>query len=281
MSDVHTQDAPERMARQRSDADGGFIWYELMTPDPAGAKRFYDPVVGWNIGTDSVAPGIEYRMIGRSGGGNAGGVLTLTDEMISGGARPIWLGYLHTNDVDAKVEAIKADGGSVMMEPWDQPGVGRLAMVTDPAGAPFYLMDAIPPEDDPNAKSDVFAVNDAQHVRWNELSTTDQDGAIAFYARHFGWTQEGAMPMGEMGDYKFIQHDGVGIGAIMKKMPQMPVSMWSYYFGVDDIDRAAEAINSGGGTIFNGPMEIPGGEYALNALDPQGASFGLVGPRKN
>jgi len=35
-----------------------------------------------------------------------------------------------------------------------------------------------------------------------------------------------------------------------------------------------------GGQIFNGPMEIPGGEYALNAMDPQGASFGLVGPRK-
>ena len=28
---------------------GSFIWYELMTPDPAAAKRFYDAVVGWNI----------------------------------------------------------------------------------------------------------------------------------------------------------------------------------------------------------------------------------------
>ena len=280
MSDVLTQDAPERMARQRSDAEGGFIWYELMTPDPAGAKRFYDSVVGWDIDTDSVAPGIEYRMIGRSDGGNAGGVLTLTDDMIAGGARPVWLGYIHCEDVDAKIEAIKADGGGVMMEAWDQPGVGRLAMVTDPAGAPFYLMDPLPPEGEPNAMSDVFSVNDPQHVRWIELSTTDPDSAVAFYTRHFGWTQEGAMPMGEMGDYKFIQHDGVGIGAIMQKMPQMPVSLWSYYFGVDDIDRAVEAISSGDGTIINGPMEIPGGEYALNAVDPQGASFGLVGPRK-
>ena len=29
---------------------GSFIWYELMTPDPAGSKRFYDAVVaGWTI----------------------------------------------------------------------------------------------------------------------------------------------------------------------------------------------------------------------------------------
>jgi predicted enzyme related to lactoylglutathione lyase len=279
MSDVRTEAAPAASARESSRQSGGFIWYELMTPDPAAAKRFYDPVVGWTIGTDSVAPGIEYRMIGRSDGGNAGGVLTLTDEMISGGARPIWMGYLHAVDVDGKVEAIKADGGGVMMTPWDQPGVGRLAMVTDPSGAPFYLMDPIPPEGQPDAQSDVFSVDRPQHVRWNELASADQDGAIAFYRKHFGWDQEGAMPMGEMGDYKFVQHDGVGIGAIMSKPPQLPVSMWAYYIGVDDIDRAAKAVTDGGGKIFHGPMEIPGGEFSLMGADPQGAMFGLVGPR--
>ncbi len=86
--------------------------------------------------------------------------------------------------------------------------------------------------------------------------------------------------MGEMGSYRFIQHDGVGIGAVMRKMPQMPVSLWTYYIGVDDVDRAVSAIESGGGKILNGPMEIPGGEFALNGMDPQGAAFGLVGPKR-
>ena len=281
MSDVHTQDAPERMAKQRGDTPGGFIWYELMTTDPAGAKRFYDQVVsGWSIATDSVAPGIDYRMINRSDGKMAGGVLTLTDDMQRDGAHPIWVGYIHTAEVDAAVEAIKADGGSVMMEPWDQPGVGRLAMVTGPEGAPFYLMDPIPPADDPNAKSDVFAVNDAEHFRWNELYSSDPARSVDFYKRHFGWSQEGDMDMGQMGKYQFIQHDGVGIGAIMKAPPNVPNSIWNHYIGVVDIDRAAEAVSAGGGQVANGPMEIPGGEYALNAIDPQGATFGLVGPRK-
>ena len=280
MSEV--TDAPERAdAGTRADSgEGGFIWYELMTPDPAASKKFYDAVVGWNIGVNSVAPGIEYRMIGRSDGGNAGGVLTLTDEMRQGGARPIWLGYLHTSDVDAKVDAIKADGGKVMMEPWDQPGVGRLAMVTGPEGAPFYLMDPIPPQGDPNAKSDVFSVDQPQRVRWNELWSSDPIGSIDFYERRFGWAQAGDMDMGEMGKYRFVQHDGVNIGAVMQTMPDMPQSMWNFYVGVDDIDRAAQAVRTGGGNIVNGPMEIPGGEYALNGVDPQGALFGLVGPRK-
>ena len=197
MSEV--TDAPAPIETTGSgQSEGGFIWYELMTTDPSAAKSFYDSVVGWNIGVESVAPGIEYRMIGRSDGANAGGVLTLNEEMQAGGARPVWLGYLHTGDVDAKVEAIKADGGNVMMEPWDQPGVGRLALVTDPSGAPFYLMDPIPPADQPNAKSDVFSVDQPERVRWNELSTSDPDGSITFYKKHFGWDQEGVMPMGEL-----------------------------------------------------------------------------------
>ena len=282
MSDI--TEAPPRAAsseKTKANPRGSFIWYELMTTDPAAAKAYYDRVVGWDIDVDRVAPDVDYRMIKRSDGGNAGGVLTLTDEMRSHGARPAWLGYLHVNDVDSAAEAIRADGGKVVMPPWDQPGVGRLAMVTDPQGAPFYVMAPLPPEGDPDATSDVFSVDRPQHVRWNELSTSDPRAAITFYQRHFGWEQEGAMDMGEMGRYAFVQQDGVGIGAIMPRMPEMPVSLWTYYIGVDDIDRAANDVTSGGGKILNGPMEIPGGEYALNAMDPQGASFGLVGPRRS
>jgi predicted enzyme related to lactoylglutathione lyase len=60
----------------------------------------------------------------------------------------------------------------------------------------------------------------------------------------------------------------------------MPASSWTYYIGVDDIDRATAALNAGGGKVLHGPNQIPGGEYSLTAVDPQGAVFGLVGPRK-
>lgn len=258
-----------------------FIWYELMTPDPAGAARFYGAVVGWTIASEgqTTAGGVDYRMIGRSDGGNAGGVLALNADMIAGGARPFWIGYIHTKDVDAEIAAIKADGGSVQMDAMDIP-VGRIAMVTDPQGAPFYLMTPTPPPGMEGMESDVFSVDQPQRIRWNELATSDPDGAIAFYTRHFGWGQEGAMEMGDMGAYRFIQRGDVGIGAVMPLMPDMLASMWSFYIGVDDIDRAQAAVTANGGTITNGPMEIPGGEYAMNGIDPQGASFGLVGPRK-
>lgn len=258
---------------------GSFIWYELMTSDPDGAKRFYDAVVGWDI--QPPPPGdMDYRMIGRNDGKHAGGVLRLNDEMQRNGARPAWMGYIGVDDVDAATAAIQAEGGQVLNEPHDIPGVGRWVLIADVQGAPIHLMTPEPPHDQPDAVSDVFSVDQAQHMRWNELSTTDPDAALAFYTGHFGWRQEGEIDMGELGKYQFLYHGDAMIGAVMPKMPQMPVSMWTYHIGVDDIDRATEAVRSRGGQVMQEPIEIPGGEYSINAIDPQGASFGLVGPRQ-
>jgi predicted enzyme related to lactoylglutathione lyase len=278
MTDV--RDAPASNTEQSSgSAQGHLIWYELMTPDGDASKAFYDKVVGWNIG-EPVAEYQGYRMIGRSDGGFAGGVLQLTDEMKQHGARPTWLGYIGVDDTDAAVSSIEQAGGKALMPVFDIPKVGRVAMVTDPQGAPFYVMKPTPPENDPTRQSDVFSVDQPQHVRWNELATDDPEAAIRFYGDQFGWSQNGDMDMGEMGKYRFIQSRGTNIGAVMKRPPQLPVSTWTYYFGVEDIDRAAEAVKAGGGQVVNGPMEIPGGEFAVNAIDPHGAAFGLVGPRK-
>ena len=72
-------------------------------------------------------------------------------------------------------------------------------------------------------------------------------------------------------------------------LPKAPASLlvkpageaprWCYYIGVADIDMAAAKITAGGGHIIDGPHEIPGGEFSIQARDPQGAAFGLVGPR--
>ncbi len=260
---------------------GGFIWYELLTTDPDGAAAFYGPVTGWRVvsGGPAAPGGAEYRHIVRGDGGSAGGVFRLTDEMCAAGTRPCWLGYIHVADVDRAVAAIVADGGKVLMpKATIQPG--SFALVADPQGVPFYVMTPAPPPGQPDAKSDVFDPEKPQHVRWNELSAPDPVPAVDFYRRHFGWDQQGEMDMGALGAYRFLQHGGVAIGAVMPMMPGQPMPLWTFYIGVDDIDRAHAAVVANGGMVIAGPDEIPGGEYSLCAVDPQGAAFGLVGPRK-
>jgi predicted enzyme related to lactoylglutathione lyase len=264
-----------------SDPVGTFIWYELMTPDADAAAKFYGSVVGWTIGarSDSTVGGKDYRMIGRSDGGFEGGVLALTPDMASHGARPTWLGYLHVSDVDASVRAITADGGRLLMPVMELP-VGKIAMMADPMGTAFYVMKPVPPAGKPDARSDVFDSTARQRVNWNELASPDLARAKAFYSKHFGFEFKETMNMGEMGDYCFITHGGVPrIGAIMAAPKDAPFHAWLFYFGVNSIAAAMNTIEASGGKILNGPHEVPGGQWIIVAADPQGAAFGIVGPR--
>jgi len=277
MSDVHTQEAPVRTQQNRSGPNpaGDFIWYELMTPDAEGSKTFYDAVVGWNIG-EGVAEYNGYRMIGTADDGFTGGVLPITDEMQQHGARPTWLGYLNARDVDAKLAEIESAGGKTLMDATDIPNVGRIAMVADPQGAPFYVMKPIPPEGKENQASTVFSPTDQGRCAWNELSTSDPVAARQFYGQQFGWTSDNFMPMGEHGEYRFIDNEGLTLGAIAGAMEgQHP--HWRFYFKVPSISKAKDTVEAKGGKVIMGPMEVPGGDHIVIGIDPQGAEFALVG----
>jgi predicted enzyme related to lactoylglutathione lyase len=263
-----------------SNAPGSFIWYELLTTDANAAAKFYGAVVGWKIPqqADPQEGGRDYRAIGRSDGGSAGGVFKLTPDMLAHGARPTWLGYLYVKNVEAALAAIAADGGSTLMPTMHLP-VGPIAMAADPMGTPFYVMCPIPPPGKPDAVSDVFDTAAAQHVRWNELASPDLARAKAFYAKHFGFEFNEVMPMGPLGDYCFADHAGVRIGAIMQKAEASVTTSWMFYFGVTSVAAAKWAIEAGGGRILQQPHQVPGGDWIVTATDPQGAPFGVVGPR--
>jgi len=257
---------------------GAFIWYELMTPDPAAAGAFYGHVIGWSL--PDAAPGdpIGYRQFLRSDGGNAGGVLPLDTGMAAHGARPAWIPYLHVTNVGTAAAAIEADGGKVLMPEMTLP-VGTIAMMADPQGVPFYIMVPVPPPGHEGEQSDVFSVDQPQHVRWNELASPDLAAAKAFYSRHFGFEFNTSMPMGPMGDYCFIDHGGQTLGAIMQQQAEGMPPIWLPYIGVPSAMAAHAAIAEAGGTVVMGPHEVPGGDWIVVATDPQGALFGVVGPK--
>lgn len=274
MSEVTDAPARTETGSARGPLQGSHIWYELMTTDPDAAARFYGAVIRWSIG-ERIPGEQDYRMIERGDGGFAGGVFGLKQEQLGHGARPAWLGYIGAEDVDATVAQIEAKGGRTLMPAFDIPQ-GRIAMVADPQGNPFYVMKPAPPEGDPEHRSDVFSPTEEQRVSWNELSTPDPALARQFYGELFGWKSDDFMDMGEYGEYRFFDHGSARIGAVSGVVPGAPAG-WRYYIRVPSIGQAVETVKANGGTIAMGPMEVPGGDHIIIGRDPHGAEFALVG----
>jgi predicted enzyme related to lactoylglutathione lyase len=254
---------------------GQFCWYELITPDPDAALKFYGEVVGWTA--KQVPP--NYTMLEAQGSG-VGGVMALTEEMRVAGLPPCWTGYVLVEDVDASVAKLQALSGALRREPADIPNVGRFAVATDPQGAVFLLFQTAQaqatqaqatPEADPAALG---------ACGWRELMAGDGAKAFAFYSEMFGWTKDHAVDMGAMGTYQTFATHGRQSGGMMTMPPQCPSPHWGYYFNVDSAEAAAARITGAGGTVQRGPMEVPGGQWVVQAVDPQGAHFALVAPKR-
>lgn len=249
---------------------GTHIWYELLTGDVDAAADFYGQAVGWKSASfGGSRPDDQPYTILSAGTDGVGGMMK--NPMAT---PPLWLGYVGVDDVDAAVAKLERLGGKVHRPAWDLEGVGRIAFVADPQGAMFYLMRGASQMD-----STAFSPERDGHCAWNELFAADQKAALAFYGAMFGWEKGDAMPMGELGDYTFINHRGAMIGAVMDKPAEVPAVGWNYYFRVTGIDAAVERIKAAGGSVINGPQEVPGGLWVINALDPQGGAFGLVGTK--
>jgi hypothetical protein len=256
---------------------GDFIWYELMTTDADAAQDFYAAVVGWTFSSAEQSDK-DYRHFSM-GAVHVGGVLPLTPDMDACGAGPCWLGYIAVEAVDPMVAAITSALGSVHMQPQDIAGVGRIALVADPQGAMFYVMTPTPTAGATSSQSFAATQPMVGHCAWNELASSDPAAALNFYHDLFGWEKDGDMDMGPQGKYELLRHDFM-IGAMMPKTADMPLPMWTYYFRVADIDAAVATIKQKGGQILQAPTEIPGGDFSINARDPQGAAFALVGARQ-
>ena len=245
-----------------------FIWHDLMTTDVEAAMKFYATVVGWTY--ESQMPNYTVAL---AAGAGMGGIMPRPPEMKT--MPPVWTGYVYTPDVDATCKQVIKLGGKIYKEAWDIPNVARMAVIGDPTSSGLMIMQPFPTQ-----ARDIPKPGTVGTVGWNELHAGDLNIAWDFYSKLFGWTKGATMPMGGAGDYQLFQIDGKDVGGMMKRQEMPPVPMWFYYFNVNGIDAAVARITKAGGTIANGPMEVPGPMWTVSAQDPQGAFFHLVSATK-
>jgi predicted enzyme related to lactoylglutathione lyase len=243
---------------------GKFVWFEHSSSNLAKARKFYDPLFDWH--TEAMPMGEQrYHMI-FNGADSIGGYRSAAD-----GQRSCWIAYLSVDDVDTSFAAAIAAGAKALERPADHGDVGRGARIADPAGAILSLWKSTRgdrPDPVKTPSGDWY---------WNELWTSDEIGALAFYQRVFGYSHD-TMDMGAQGTYYIFTKGGVSRAGMMRSADPRAPSMWLPYVAVDDCDATVDKARRLGGEVLTAPTEVPGvGRYAMLA-DPLGAAIAVIRP---
>lgn len=247
-------------------ARGRFVWYDLTTPDPDSAQRFYPAVVGWGTASFDVT-GSPYTMWTRAGGGpetSIGGIQPMSDPPEH---PPHWLAYVSVPDPDDVARRVERSGGRIWVPPRDIPTVGRYTVFADPHGATISAFASVhgTPDEDPEPAAGDFS--------WNELAAAaDPAEALAWYGEIFGWKEVDRFDRG-YGPYVMFGRRERPYGGIYRSADRPPG--WLHYVRVADVERAVAAARQVGGTVQVEPMEVPGGDLIAQLRDPQAVPFAV------
>jgi predicted enzyme related to lactoylglutathione lyase len=249
---------------------GSFCWLELGAKDRVAAKGFYANLFGWTAEDMPMGPDMTYTMF-RVGGSDVAGAYELMKEQLAAHVPPHWMLYVKVESADASAARAVQLGGVQIVAPSDIPGVGRFAVLQDPAGARISIFQ-------PGPNPGFTSFGDVGALCWADLNSGDPEKASKFYANWLGWTYE----TGKDG-YRHILN-GAGeenmIGGIPPQMHAPPgtPSHWMSYIRVADCKAtAARAAELGAATIMAADTMPDVGVIAVLA-DPQGAVFALYQP---
>ena len=130
---------------------GALFWNELVTDKPDAALAFYEAVLGVTHSSVAAAPGQTYHML-KVGGHDVGGCT----EPPMPDVPNHWRIYFAVDDADATAAKAAAEGGQVVVKPFDVPwarlvgrggaSVGRSAILADPQCAAFSVVTLPPPQ---------------------------------------------------------------------------------------------------------------------------------------
>ena len=231
---------------------GKFIWHDLVTPDARLAGKFYEQLFGWQIEYHE-----QYAVV-RNGGRLIAGILQV--EPTEGQAREaLWMPSVSVTDVDAAVELVRANGGTILNGPVDMDLRGRAVLISDPQRADLVLLSA-------RGGDPVDAEAAIGDWLWDEIWTDDPEVIEAFYATVLGYDQ---MVSGDGYDVFMFQGKWrAGMRHLQNKNEHM---LWVPVVRVADPQAIVERVEEIGGVVWVTPDQAPDkGNTALIA-DTTGA----------
>jgi predicted enzyme related to lactoylglutathione lyase len=244
-------------------------WVAAVHPDPDAAAGFYGELFGWEtqdlMPDDSPESYIVCSLRGRD-----------VAALVSPGPAPappsaVWGTHVWVESADHTTSLAREAGGSVIAEPFDSPGGGRVAVLADPAGAAFCLWE-------PSGRLGAQLVNEPSAWAMSMLSTPEQDAAVEFYGTLFGWEAE------PFGPATLFRQPGYVGGEPEQPVPRDVVAVmapgggpaaWRPDFWVSDVHAAVERASALGGTTVVPPYDMPNMKQAV-LTDAQGAPFSVT-----
>jgi hypothetical protein len=246
-------------------APGTPSWVDLSSPDIDATARFYGGLFGWEAA--EAGPPEEtggYRMF-TLGGRNVAGLGPVQDE----GQPAMWTTYVSVADAGETAGAAREAGGQVMLEPLDVMGAGRMAVLTDPAGAVIALWQ-------PESHQGADVVNEPGTLCWTELATREVDEACRYYRAVFGWDSEtNAYGDTTYTEWKLGGRTIAGMSEMGAQWPAEAPAHWSVCFAVEDTDATTARAVELGGRVGIEPTDTPVGRFAV-LNDPNGAVFSII-----
>jgi predicted enzyme related to lactoylglutathione lyase len=249
-------------------------WIDTAQPDPEAAVAFYRGLFGWEF-EDVMPPESPARyFVARLGGGDVAAVSSLPE-----GSKTAWNTYIWVAGADETAAKVRAAGGTVLSEPMDAGDAGRMAVCADPAGAAFSIWQ-------PNRHRGATVVNEPGSLNFNDLHTSDAEGARAFYGAVFGWDllSGGMWALPAYGDFLEARTPGTrervaefggpprfeDVVATLLRIDGP--ARWGVTFAVEDADATAALATELGGTVLIAPVDAPWVRTTVIA-DPAGAVF--------
>jgi predicted enzyme related to lactoylglutathione lyase len=261
-----TPEDPEEKAKmteapQARRTPGTPCWVSLMVRGLPATEDFYAALFGWEFepGPEQLSPYLSALL----GGKEVAGIGRMPS---SRNLSVDWTTYLATDNADETADTIRDCGGTVAVGPLEVGDSGRLAIVSDPAGAVFGIWEG-------RRHSGAPVTGRHGTPVWNELVTKETVAVGKFYSAIFGYEAE-EDPSGGA-DYLTLRLDGRPVAALHgvgKVLPLGRGPYWMTYFEVEDTDAAAQRAVQLGGRVLEPPRDGATGRLATIA-DPEGAVF--------
>lgn len=246
-------------ARTAPQANGVPTWLDFWVADPEATRHFWIDLLGYTINPGEEQFG-HYTVALQERDGQPTYVFGIGPAM-PGFGHDLAALYFATDDLDARVATARDLGATVLVEPMDIPGHGRMAALTDPTGAVFALWQAA-------GIVGYGAVDEPGFPTWQDLVTTDPAAARTFYVGLFGYDVDDSAPEGTVVKLGDDAHFTIG------PAQEGAESHWVSYLHTDDLDGTVARARELGATVTAGPEALPFGTW-VHLETPGGAPFGL------